>query len=297
MFGYLACFLLVTTVVFGVDSNAADVDSYKDKLTLLIKEKYDGVAAFDESVSEAMAKEEYEKYTNGEYDRLSKERERFHRAKKEAGIDLDKKRSLVSSDFTFDDDDKELILKIHNDYRSGLCKQDGTAKDKSGNNYPACSDMNYLFWDDALEKVAQSWADSLASSCSGLSHNSARSSDLQKYTSDASFTVPSNAYVGENVGYSGTTSSNVDISYATARLTSMWEEDGDWSYQPYKSSTINGAGHFTQMAWADTRYIACAGSMCKGNYNNYYTVCNYYPGGNYGNQYPYSSGMFLSSFC
>ena len=70
-------------------------------------------------------------------------------------------------------------MKIHNDYRSGLCKQDGTAKDKSGNNYPACSDMNYLFWDDALEKVAQSWADSLASSCSGLSHNSARSSDLQ----------------------------------------------------------------------------------------------------------------------
>ena len=276
MFKSLSCCLFATLAF------AEDV-SFKEKLTSFIKEEYDGVATFDASINESIAQAEYKKYTNGEYAQMQQELEKVHKSNLSS--------LSVESDFTFDQDDKKLILKIHNDYRSALCSQDGTVKDSSGNTYPGCSDVNYLFWDDALEKVAQGWADSLASSCSGLSHNSDRSSDLQKYKSSASFIVPSNAYVGENVGYYGSTSGSANIEYATSNLDSMWDEDSDWSYQAFTSSSMN-AGHFTQMAWANTRYVACAGAMCKGDYYNYYTVCDYYPGGNYLNEYPYSSGMY-----
>ena len=248
--------------------------SYKEKLASLIKEEYDGVATFDNTISESVAKAEYVKYTNGEYARTNEETAKIHKLKLSIAQKEKQKfqRSLIESDFTFETADKEEILQIHNDYREALCSQDGSVKDINSDTYPRCSNMNYLFWDNALEKVAQGWADSLASSCGGISHNGNRDSDLQTYSSDASFTVPSNAQIGENVAYTGS-SGSASISFVTDRLDDMWEEYGDWSYQTYESNTINGAGHFAQIAWAKTRYVSCAGAMCtSGSLNKYYTV-------------------------
>ena len=62
-------------------------------------------------------------------------------------------------------------------------------------------------------------------------------------------------------------------------------------------------GHWTQGVWAKTRYIGCGYAACStgspwGNqYANgqwFYTVCKYFPGGNYNGAYPYTEGTKCS---
>ena len=66
------------------------------------------------------------------------------------------------------------------------------------------------------------------------------------------------------------------MSRYTDRIEDMWEEYDLWKYQAYHSSNVNGAGHFTQMAWAKTRYISCGVNRCNdGTYWRFYLVCNY----------------------
>eukprot|EP01083_Nonionella_stella_P100361 282942_1 len=50
-------------------------------------------------------------------------------------------------------------------------------------------------------------------------------------------------------------------------------------------------GHFTQVAWANTKYVGCGVADCssspaKGKYKSVF-VCNYYPAANMPNVYPY----------
>ena len=46
---------------------------------------------------------------------------------------------------------------------------------------------------------------------------------------------------------------------------------------------ISGAGHFTQLVWKGSNQIGC-GAACNSN-NKCYLTCNYYPPGNYLNQF------------
>ena len=44
---------------------------------------------------------------------------------------------------------------------------------------------------------------------------------------------------------------------------------------------------------ADTRYMGCGTTKCYdgSQYYRYYLVCNFWRGGNYAGEYPYTSGM------
>lgn len=52
-------------------------------------------------------------------------------------------------------------------------------------------------------------------------------------------------------------------------------------------NSFGSYGHFTQMVWKGTTSVGCATQFCSsmknlpGFTNTYYTVCNYYPPGNY----------------
>ena len=209
-----------------------------------------GKIGFDDTITESMARDIYNKHLSGIYNNatsIKRIESREYRNKIRQNPSL--RRSLIDSDGNIDDTEREQLLEIHNDYRSAVSSGDGTVIDISGAVYPTASDMNYIFWDDALASVAQDYAEELGNACDSLIHNSGRHSDFYTYAaSQASFDYPeSGIYLGENIAVTWTTGAGVSMSRYTDRIDDMWEEYLLWSYQAYSSTTINGAGHYTQV--------------------------------------------------
>ena len=111
---------------------------------------------------------------------------------------------------------------------------------------------------------AQSWADAMAN-VKTMSHSSGS--------------------YGENLAYAGTTGTVPGKKAAYIASTQAWyDEIKDWDFG--KSVSKGGVtGHFTQVVWANTKQVNCGYATFKDSYNSYYVVCQYYPPGNYNNQY------------
>lgn len=176
--------------------------------------------------------------------------------------------------------EKAHIVKLHNDLREELARGEVPGM-------PAAADMNQLVWDDALANVALSFVET----CPGLAHNQQRGIDYLNQR-DAGYTRwgPDNQYlpsfcqgqdcvpVGENVLWSsGTWSLNRLLEVIES---AWWDEHEDWTFGDHKEGCAPGkmCGHFTQMAWANTRYVGCA--VVNGCSNGNVLVCNYFPLGN-----------------
>lgn len=175
-------------------------------------------------------------------------------------------------------------LSAHNDLRSQL-SEGGISDDGTQGAYPVpATALPDLQWDAQLAAVAQQYADK----CS-WGHNRARKSEYQT----AGGTLAS---VGENIAYQAYSSTQNTAADVLPELFDLWAaENIKWHYQTYQSATINGAGHFTQLIWANTTYVGCAISVCSSmantnvpaGYTTFYAVCDYATAGNYIGQYPY----------
>jgi hypothetical protein len=180
----------------------------------------------------------------------------------------------------FTPEEKARIVKLHNDLREQLARGEIPGM-------PAAADMNQLVWDDALANVALSYVQT----CPGLAHNSTRGIDYLAER-DAGYTRwgPDSQYipnfcqgqdcilVGENVLW---TSGTWSMSFIESAIESgWWDEHEDWTFGNHYEGCAPGAlcGHFTQMAWANTRYVGCA--VVNGCSNGSTLVCNYFPVGN-----------------
>ena len=66
-----------------------------------------------------------------------------------------------------------------------------------------------------------------------------------------------------------------------------YEEEPHYNYDTGKSKDGEVTGHFTQVVWKSSKQIGCAYSIGKYQSFNgaYYVCCNYFPAGNYQNQY------------
>ena len=66
-----------------------------------------------------------------------------------------------------------------------------------------------------------------------------------------------------------------------------YEEEPHYDYAKGKSKDGEVTGHFTQVVWKSSKQIGCAFSVGKFmSYNSaYYICCDYFPAGNYQNQY------------
>jgi uncharacterized protein YkwD len=107
-----------------------------------------------------------------------------------------------------------------------------------------------LAWSDALEKVAQGWADHLHGKCT-MKH--------------------SGGQYGENL-WMGTAGA-----FSIRSVVDSWYgEVSSYAYQPggFSMST----GHFTQVVWQGSTKLGCAMTTCNGTD---IWVCNYDPPGNY----------------
>lgn len=174
----------------------------------------------------------------------------------------------------------ETWLNKHNDLRQSF-NSGGIADDGTNGNYPLPGNaLPNLTWNPTLAKVAQSHADKCV-----YEHNGNRSDDYERAGGE-------NVYIGENIAAHWFSSPAGDAAYyARLQMQLWWDEHTLWHYQPINSSNISDSGHFTQMIWANTVEIGCGMARCQNfngtSFEGYFGVCNYGPGGNYLNQYPY----------
>ncbi|CAH2071295.1 unnamed protein product, partial [Iphiclides podalirius] len=140
---------------------------------------------------------------------------------------------------------------------------------------PAASEMKLMVWDDELAAKAAKWA-----SRNEFTHNPDKSIGTGRFKT------------GENLYWYGTTDSKHKIDVDSS-LKSWFDEYEHYTFGPLKESQFDGSsqyqiGHYTQMAWADTKYVGCAISQYwEGKMKDFLVVCNYGPGGNYLDDTPY----------
>jgi len=152
--------------------------------------------------------------------------------------------------------------------------------------------MNYLFWDDALASVAQAYSEKCI-----WAHNANRASDVWTYQDEATFKFDNYSLsVGENI-YATTASYTNDS--LIAGITDWYNEYSLYTYSdPFTFS--DSAGHYTQVVWAETRYVGCGYTVCPTLTNLAYDnalflVCDYYPAGNVESGVMYETGTACAS--
>ncbi|XP_027540713.1 cysteine-rich secretory protein LCCL domain-containing 2 [Neopelma chrysocephalum] len=161
--------------------------------------------------------------------------------------------------------DRQEILMLHNKLR--------------GQVYPVASNMEYMTWDDELERSAQAWAQQCI-----WDHGP---SDLIRS-------------IGQNLA----------VHWGRYRspafhVQSWYDEVKDYTFphphecNPWCPDKCTGSmcTHYTQIVWATTNKIGCAVNVCKqmnvwGEIweNAVYLVCNYSPKGNWIGEAPYKTG-------
>jgi len=143
--------------------------------------------------------------------------------------------------------------------------------------------MQPLVWDDQLARFAST----VAGQCE-LSHSSA--------AERTNITSWIGTYVGENVA-GGAPAALVDATNAAKvsadldfALTLWWNEKTSYDYATNTCAPGRVCGHFTQVAWAQTKAVGCAVVMCT-EYptlgSAYSVACEFAPGGNIVGQKPY----------
>ncbi|KAG8437536.1 hypothetical protein GDO86_008301 [Hymenochirus boettgeri] len=161
--------------------------------------------------------------------------------------------------------DKEEIIELHNKLR--------------GQVYPSASNMEYMTWDDELERSSEAWAHECI-----WEHGPA--------------------------GLLMSIGQNLAVHWGRYRspanqVQSWYDEVKDYTYpyphecKPYCPERCSGpmCTHYTQIVWATTTKVGCAVNVCKrmnvwGDIweNAVYLVCNYSPKGNWIGEAPYKNG-------
>lgn len=179
---------------------------------------------------------------------------------------------------------QRVLLDKHNELRNSLALN-GISKSSQ----PKSTFMNKLHWDPILAANAQKFTDK----CS-IGHNNNRVNDFKELDSPklSTFNYDSDAYnfyLGENYLWYPRTDDTIYEDAINFAEKYWWDEHLEYSYS---SNYCKGVcGHYTQMAWADTRYVGCGASICPSSgYNYLFLICEYYPSGNFNGNKPYPSG-------
>ncbi len=156
--------------------------------------------------------------------------------------------------------ERQEILDLHNGIRRNI------ANGQDPNFRYTASNMQELVWDEELAHGAKIWAEQC-----DFRHDQ---NDVCRFK------------VGQNLYIAGTRSTP---SAKWNKPVESWYDEvhlfrGNPSNVQFNS--LSNVGHFTQMIWAETKYIGChfighTGYLGSSNFNAEYYVCNYGPAGNY----------------
>eukprot|EP01083_Nonionella_stella_P165765 552418_1 len=185
------------------------------------------------------------------------------------------RRRLITEGFEWEPQDIQDILDAHNIYRSETANGNTTAP--FNGTQPTAANMNKLFWDPALEKIATDYA----KTCPGVEHNSNRRSDMENAQSIATFTFISPS-VGENIRVSSLTTPAMTYMFGNTNhgiLGSIDQWADEAAFYSYDESfcMIHMCSHYKQVVWAKTRYVGCGFSICEDQSHPTLFVCNYWP--------------------
>ncbi|MEL7447774.1 MAG: CAP domain-containing protein [Pseudomonadota bacterium] len=198
----------------------------------------------------------------------------------------------------FTAEEKEQILKKHNDLRASLARGELLPV-----NMPAAADMNQLVWDEGLAAIAQAYAETCplggnpSSDVEYLAQRNAGNTRWGDSDPEDQFIpgFPCSAGseclpVGENI-YLDASILTIDAITLNGIEIGWWNEHLQWLFSPYGTlGTCAGSScdNFTQLAWANTRYVGCGyANGCSGSGFNV-LVCNYFPTGNFVSFTPYT---------
>ncbi len=203
---------------------------------------------------------------------------------------------VISNPGTLSNAAKRYLLCKANEIRSQTAL--GVATAPSGNQ-PVATNMQRMQWDENLATVASNHADECV-----WAHSDSTSRG-NEYSLLAGLSP--GIWIGENI-YASTVDPSVFAgSYGIAGSTDSWSaETAYWTY-----GTSNGTascspgeqcGHYTQQVWAETTKVGCGYYNCASGLTGAlsfktFVVCNYYPGGNYIGDYPYSAGSSTGDVC
>ncbi|XP_064193376.1 cysteine-rich secretory protein LCCL domain-containing 2-like isoform X1 [Anguilla rostrata] len=165
--------------------------------------------------------------------------------------------------------DRQEILQLHNKLRGSV--------------YPTASDMEYMLWDDGLERSATQWAEQC---------------QWEHGPQDLLMSIGQNLAVHwgryRSPGY---------------HVQAWYDEVKDYTYpyphecNPWCPDRCSGpmCTHYTQLVWATTNRVGCAVHVCPRMdvwgevwQNAVYLVCNYSPKGNWIGEAPYQHGRSCS---
>lgn len=168
-------------------------------------------------------------------------------------------------------EEKEKFLIEHNKFR-GMVN-------------PPAADMEYLTWDDNLANLAQMWANKCI-----WAHGFVKFGDQYPYP--VNFTEE----IGQNLAR------EVDkLENPESRVERWYLEYKQYTYSKFQSPMSTAVcskgvcGHYTQLAWAKSKYVGCAVAFCANFFQSYgrggtMVACDYGPTGNIIGQYPYKTG-------
>lgn len=173
------------------------------------------------------------------------------------------------------EDEKNEILKIHNDFRAELAKGQKPP-------LPPAANVMKMVWDDELASIAQAHANQ----CQFI-HDCTKCRKLPRFLA------------GQNLYVSRTDSPDMDVSNWTTAIKLWLSEIKDFRPEYRKPFHFDSkVGHFSQSVWAQTTYVGCGRSTFTAdddeyNYSSLF-VCNYGPMGNMRGGTMYEEGPVCS---
>lgn len=169
---------------------------------------------------------------------------------------------------------RRALLDRHNELRN---------KAAQGADQPAAANLRKLTWNNELESIAQRWVEQCT-----FGH------DKQRNLLDGT-------YVGQNAYSSSSSvqSSEAAVNSGAGGAVDAWYNE--INNPGFSNSDISpfvfsyGAGHYTQVVWAETTQVGCGLVTYKdGSWFKELIVCNYAKGGNMGGAEMYKQGAGAS---
>eukprot|EP01083_Nonionella_stella_P201841 737993_1 len=161
--------------------------------------------------------------------------------------------------------DRQVILDLHNKIRSETAR--GLYEGPGGSYQPQACNMNALSWSIVLEELSTQWSSQCyfehSTNCVTRMGNVINNNQLT-----AEWNRQSTDPCGENLYISGA-SPALNAVYNNKNygicggIETGWSKEESLKYT-YAKKYNYAAGHYTQVVWANTRYVGCGFRQCNG---------------------------------